>query len=644
MARTNWIGETLNGRYRLDEKLGQGGMATVYKATDPNLRRVVAIKLIHPHLSENPDFVRRFEEEAAAVAQLRHPNIVQVHDFSHDDDLYYIVFEFVPGESLQARHQRYLSDEREVPLDETVAIIAKVADALDYAHKRNLVHRDVKPANVMINIHKEPILMDFGIVKIAGGTQHTATGAVLGTARYMAPEQIRGEKVDSRTDIYSLGAMLYELVSGRPPFDSDSAMTVMMMHVSDPLPDVRQFRPNLPLDLVAIIDKALAKKPSERYQTAAEMAVALRAANLDAAPIVAPPIAPLPEQTFVETPSVAAAAPVAALSAADTFIDRAPQAGSGAVAESPPLPPPPKTPPPTAPPSPGKSNRLPMIIGAVALFVLLVVLGITVGPSLFGGGDDNGVVTETDARSGAVGVEEVVVDVEATDSAEKSAATATASANAIATESAEADELATAEVAAAAAIAATATADVIVATESAEAEADDGSKSLATATPVDLPTATPTPKPLATATPVPATATPPPATTAPDSDGDGVLDANDNCPNEAGTSANNGCPVAAKSVRINSITLDGNNYVVNYATTGYTPQLPGEHIHFFFNTVSPDQAGVPGGGPWILYGGPNPFTQYTVGDKPANATQMCALVANSDHSVIQGTGNCVTLP
>jgi hypothetical protein len=290
-----------------------------------------------------------------------------------------------------------------------------------------------------------------------------------------------------------------------------------------------------------------------------------------------------------------------------------------------------------------------MIIGAVALFVLLVVLGITVGPSLFGGGDDNGVVTEADARSGAVGVEEVLVDVEATDSAEKSAATATASANAMATESAEADELATAEVAAAAAAAATA--DVFAATESAEAEADDGSKSLATATPADLPTATPTSKPLATATPVPATAapvpataTPAPATTVPDSDGDGVPDTNDNCPNEAGTSDNNGCPVAAKSVRINSITLDGNNYVVNYATTGYTPQLPGEHIHFFFNTVPPDQAGSPGGGPWILYGGPNPFTQYTVGEKPASATQMCALVANPDHSVIQGTGNCVTLP
>jgi hypothetical protein len=373
------------------------------------------------------------------------------------------------------------------------------------------------------------------------------------------------------------------------------------------------------------------------------MAVALRAANLDASPIVAPPpIVPLPEQTFVEAPPVVSAAPAGAMSAADTFIDRTPQAGSEGVTQLPP-PPPPKAPPLTAPGSSGKSNRLPIIIGAVALFVLLVVLGITVGPSLFGGGDDNSVVTEADARSGAVGVEEVVVDVEATDSAEKSAATATASAMAFAA-AITADAATATAVSSATEVAAEnelATSEAVTAALSAAATAD-GSKSLATATPVDLPTATPTPKPLATATPVPAT--PVPATTAPDSDGDGILDANDNCPNEAGTSANNGCPVAAKSVRINSITLDGSNYVVNYATIGYTPQLPGEHIHFFFNTVSPDQAGVPGGGPWILYGGPNPFTQYTVGDKPANATQMCALVANSDHSVIQGTGNCVTLP
>ncbi|MCA9933498.1 MAG: serine/threonine protein kinase, partial [Anaerolineales bacterium] len=146
MSQPTWIGQTLNGRYRIEELLGQGGMSAVYKATDPNLRRVVAIKLIHSHLSNNPNFVRRFEEEAAAVAQLRHPNIVQVFDFNHDGETYYIVFEFVPGETLQARLARLSKNGRTLPLNETLQIAASMGDALDYAHKRGLVHRDIKPA------------------------------------------------------------------------------------------------------------------------------------------------------------------------------------------------------------------------------------------------------------------------------------------------------------------------------------------------------------------------------------------------------------------------------------------------------------------------------------------------------------------
>jgi serine/threonine-protein kinase len=407
MERKNWIGETLNDRYQLDEKLGQGGMATVYKATDPNLRRTVAIKIIHPHLSDDPQFVRRFEEEAAAVAQLRHPNIVQVYDFNNDNDLYYIVFEYVAGESLQDRQKRYLAQSSEMPLEQIVAIVAQVADALDYAHKRNIIHRDVKPANVMINIYGNPILMDFGIVKIAGGTQHTATGAVLGTARYMGPEQIRGEKVDSRTDIYSLGAMLYELVSGRPPFDSDSTMTVMMMHVSDPLPDVRQFRPNLPSDLIAILNTALSKKPDDRFQTAAAMGTALRAANLRVAPSVD---ALAMEQTYIEP----ALPGMVEFSAAEAVTDKPTSFKKSAPGQEPTSepawsPPPPVSPPPaTAPTGSGKSSRMPIIIGAVALFVLLGVLGIVVGPRLFGGGgDDVAETTESNAEgSGAMLVDQ----------------------------------------------------------------------------------------------------------------------------------------------------------------------------------------------------------------------------------------------
>lgn len=155
-------------------------------------------------------------------------------------------------------------------------ISSNVADALAYAHERGVIHRDVKPANVMLNVHNQAILMDSGLVKIAGGDSHTATGAVMGTARYMSPEQIRGERVDERTDIYSLGIMMFEMAAGRPPFEADSALTLMMMHVNDPVPDLREIRPDVPTGFVQVIDKALAKDRESRYQSAGELAKALR--------------------------------------------------------------------------------------------------------------------------------------------------------------------------------------------------------------------------------------------------------------------------------------------------------------------------------------------------------------------------------
>ncbi len=286
MARTDWIGETLGGRYEITELLGQGGMSAVYKANDPNLRRVVAVKLIHPHLSSDPEFVRRFEEEAATVAQLRHPNLIQVFDFTNDGDTYYIVFEYVPGESVQDRLKRLRGSDRQMGVDETVELIAQSADGLQYAHKKGLVHRDIKPANIMINVQNTPIVMDFGIAKIMGGTQHTATGAILGTARYMSPEQIKGEQIDPRTDIYSLGVTLFEMLGGRPPFNADSAMTLMMMHITDPVPDLRDLRADIPPSLVAVANRALAKDPDARFQTAAEFAAALRNPDLAGATLV----------------------------------------------------------------------------------------------------------------------------------------------------------------------------------------------------------------------------------------------------------------------------------------------------------------------------------------------------------------------
>ncbi|HRQ24979.1 MAG TPA: serine/threonine-protein kinase, partial [Anaerolineales bacterium] len=172
----NWIGKTLSNRYVIEEMLGQGGMSAVYKATDPNLKRVVAVKMIHTHLSNNPDFVKRFEEEAAAVAQLRHHGIIQVHDFNRDDDVYYMVLEFVPGETIQDHLKRLNDAGRRLSPKNAIEYMAGVCDAVDYAHQRGMIHRDIKPANLMLNTHGQVILMDFGIAKIVGSQRHTATG------------------------------------------------------------------------------------------------------------------------------------------------------------------------------------------------------------------------------------------------------------------------------------------------------------------------------------------------------------------------------------------------------------------------------------------------------------------------------------
>jgi eukaryotic-like serine/threonine-protein kinase len=276
MGQSNWIGSTIGGRYQVEALLGQGGMAGVYQATDPNLKRTVAIKLIHAHLADDPSFVRRFEEEAAAVARLRHPNIVQVFDFDHDGSLYYMVLEFVPGETLQARLKTLSATGQRLPIDETLNIMAKVCDAVGYAHQRGMIHRDLKPANVML-MQGQPILMDFGIAKIMGGTQHTATGAIVGTAAYMSPEQVQGAPLDPRSDLYSLGVMLFEMAVGHPPFEGDSAMTIMLKHIQQPVPNLRVSAGEVPERLVAVIEKALAKNPDERFQTGEAMAAALRA-------------------------------------------------------------------------------------------------------------------------------------------------------------------------------------------------------------------------------------------------------------------------------------------------------------------------------------------------------------------------------
>lgn len=277
-SQPSWIGRQIGGRYQINQLLGRGGMSSVYQALDPNLQRTVAIKLIHPHLSEHPEFVKRFEQEAAAVAQLRHPNIIQVHDFNHQGDVYYMVLEYVRGLTLDAQLETLKQFNQRLTLDETVQIMTKLCDAVAYAHQRNMIHRDLKPSNVIITPEGEPILMDFGIAKIVGSDHvNTATGATMGTAAYMSPEQVKGDEIDRRADIYSLGVILYEMLSGQPPYEGRSALTVMMKHINEPIPDIRILNMEVPDMIVGILEKALAKEPTDRFNTAAEMATALRA-------------------------------------------------------------------------------------------------------------------------------------------------------------------------------------------------------------------------------------------------------------------------------------------------------------------------------------------------------------------------------
>ncbi len=272
MAEVNWLGQTLGGRYQIRELLGHGGMSSVYKAFDPNLRREVAIKIIHSHLTGQVDFIERFEREAASVAQLRHPNIIQVHDFSREGSAYYIVFEYVAGETLQERLRRLSETNQFMSISEVKQITIALSNAIEYAHSKGIIHRDIKPANVILNSNNEPILMDFGITKILGGGKHTATGITVGTVQYMSPEQIKGEDVDARTDIYALGITLYEMLGGRAPFEANSTMALMMMHVQNEAPDPRSLRADIPSAFVDVVQRAIAKEPRRRYQRAADLA------------------------------------------------------------------------------------------------------------------------------------------------------------------------------------------------------------------------------------------------------------------------------------------------------------------------------------------------------------------------------------
>jgi eukaryotic-like serine/threonine-protein kinase len=274
----------LNDRYEIETTLGEGGMARVYRGTDGVLGRPVAIKVLADRYAHDDTFVTRFRREAQAAAALNHPNVVSVFDTGDDGQAHYIVMEYVPGQTLAD----VLKREGPLEPDRASRIAEDVATALQAAHERGLVHRDVKPGNVMIDPEGRTKVMDFGIARAAADDTLTQTGAVLGTAAYLSPEQAQGTTVDARSDIYSLGCVLYEMVAGRPPFTGDSPVAIAYAHVNDPPDPPSVHRPGVPPELEAVTMRALAKDPDDRYGSAAELRDALaaaRAAGVNTEPI-----------------------------------------------------------------------------------------------------------------------------------------------------------------------------------------------------------------------------------------------------------------------------------------------------------------------------------------------------------------------
>jgi serine/threonine protein kinase len=273
----SWIGKTIS-HYQIVEHLGRGGMAEVYKAYQPALDRYVAVKILHPFVATDETFLARFEREARAVAALRHANIVRVFDFGHEDDTYYMVMEFVDGQTLKHRLNELRAAGQVMSPAETTKLITQTARALHHAHRRSLIHRDIKPANVLLTAGGDAVLSDFGIARMLESTRYTMTG-IIGTPDYMSPEQGQGLEIDLRTDIYSLGIVLYECLTGNTPFSADTPLAVIFKHVQDPLPLPRGVNPNITEAMERVVLKSLAKSPEDRFASAEEMADALAAAQ-----------------------------------------------------------------------------------------------------------------------------------------------------------------------------------------------------------------------------------------------------------------------------------------------------------------------------------------------------------------------------
>lgn len=265
------VGTTLAGKYEIQAEIGRGGMGVVYRGFDQMLRRPVAIKVLPLEFSYDQQFVDRFRQEAITAAGLHHANIVTIHDVGQEGTWRYIVMQLLEGVTLD----QWLLNRGPMPVAMAVQVVRQVGSALDYAHRQGIVHRDIKPSNIMISPDGHATVMDFGLVRAGEGSKLTRSGMVVGTPEYMAPEQALGEAIDSRTDMYSVGVVIYRMLTGQVPFVRSTSMATAYAHVHEPPPSLRSLRPDLPKAVEAVVLKALAKRPADRYQTGDQLAADL---------------------------------------------------------------------------------------------------------------------------------------------------------------------------------------------------------------------------------------------------------------------------------------------------------------------------------------------------------------------------------
>ncbi len=530
------------GPYQIVAPLGEGGMAAVYKAYQPSMERYVAVKVLPRQLAESAEFIARFKREAHMLAQLQHPHILSVFDYGQAEGYTYIVMPFIQSGTLAD-----ILTVRRMSLPEIRRTITQVGDALGYAHARGMIHRDVKPSNVLVDERGNCLLTDFGLARMTEGSSSklTSSGAIMGTPAYMSPEQGTGSPLDGRSDIYSLGIILYEMVTGQVPYSAETPIAIVFKHIQDPLPPVRKIAPDLPEEIELVLLKSLAKKPVDRYQTAEDFVQAIQSAiptHSSAASKTAPSA---PVQTLVAAPPprpVTTTPPPASASYTSYPVKETAQASYPRYQT--PLPSRPVQRPVSQPPAPVKKRNISLwILAIIAVFGVCGagVLAVIVGADYY-----KNIQIAPSPTSAPVEATLTVTSIPAT---------------------------------------------VTIAAES---------------------TATTTPLPPPTELPLPPIIPPPPG---------------------------------AKFSRINGIKLNPQNqYVVDFETFEFTPTGTGMHVHFIFDTVRPEDAGMPGKGPWSMYNGGSPFTGYGPANRPKDAALLCIMVANPNHSVLPMSGNCFPLP